>query len=81
MQLNVSYNARKKVLPKFMRYIDVVHVFWCASECAIMMTKENFNLKCATFLCLHECKAYHSRRPRVEERGRGQNSILRFEYK
>lgn len=47
LQLNVSYFAKKnfKVLPKFVRYIDVIYVFWRASECAIMMTKENFNLE------------------------------------
>ena len=45
MQFNVSYYARKKVLPKFVRYIDVIYVFWRASQCAIMMTKENINLE------------------------------------
>ena len=45
MQPNVSYFARKKVLPKFMRYIDVVYVFWRASDCAINMTKANLSLE------------------------------------
>ena len=35
----------KKVLPKFVKYLDVIYVFWRASDCAINMTKANFNLE------------------------------------